>query len=118
MPANKDQSQDKIDFENALIAIATSTTVSAAVDLRGMTLCGISIPAGFDGTSISFQASFDNSSFQVVKDGSGNTLSKTVAADEYIKLDPVDFCGIQYIKIVSGSAEGANRTMPLSLRQV
>jgi len=118
MPADKDHTQDKLDFEDCIITIATSTTVSAAVDLRGMTLCGIYFPAAFTGTTITFQASADNVTFVPVQDGAGAAISKTIAQGQYLKLSPVDFAGIQYLKVVSGSAEAANRTMQLAIRPV
>lgn len=115
MPADKDQTQDKIDFESAVIA--ASGTKTAAVDLRGMTLVGFYLPATFTGTAVTFEASADNSTFISVRDGAGNALSKTVAQNQFIPLDPALFLGIQYLKLVSGSTEGAERTIKLALRQ-
>lgn len=116
MPGNKEQTLDKIDFETATIAI--STTKSAAVDLRGTTLCGFYMPAAFTGITITFEASADNSTFVPVEDGGGASISKTVSASKYISLNPADFAGIQYLKLVSGSTETAERDIELALRQV
>jgi hypothetical protein len=114
--ADKETTQDKIDFEG--VTIASSGTESAAVDLRGMTLCGFYLPAALTGTAVSFKASIDNSTFVTVEDGFGNTVSKTVSASKAIILNPSDFAGIQYLKLVSNATEAAERTITLALRQV
>lgn len=117
MPADKEQTQDKIDAEGCTIAI--SQTDSSEVDLRGMTLCGIHLPAAFTGTALTFKAATaSGGTFQSVVDGAGAAVSKTVAQGQYVKLDPADFAGIQFIKIVSGSSEAAERTLTLALRSV
>lgn len=114
--ADKNLTQEKIDFED--VTIESSGTKSTSVDLRGMTLCGFYLPASFTGTAITFEASADNSTYLPVQDGDGAAISKTVAQGQYIKLDPADFAGIQFIKLVSGSTEGAERTITLAIRQV
>lgn len=115
--ADKDQTIDKIDFEN--VTIASSGTDSTEVDLQGMTLCGFYMPAAFTGTAMTFKAaSSSGGTFLPVEDGFGVTISKTVSASKYIKVDPVDFSGVRFLKLVSGSAEGAERTITLAIRQV
>ena len=104
---------------DATATIAASGTTSAEIDLSGATLCGIYIPASFTGTSIAFQASSTSGgTFVSVRDGAGSALSKTVAAGQYIKLDPADFAGVRFLKIVSGSTEGAERILTLAARPV
>ena len=114
--ADKNTTYDKIDFEP--IVIDSSETTSAEVDCRGMTLCGVYMPAAFTGTALSFEASADGTTFVSVEDGDGSAVSKTVSASKYIKLDPADFAGVRFIKVVSGSTESAERTLTLALRAV
>lgn len=105
--------------DDASTTIASSATTSGEIDLSGTTLCGIYIPAAFTGTSISFQAASESGgTFVAVKDGAGNSVSKTVAASQFIKIDPTDFVGVRFLKIVSGSTEAAERTLVLAARPI
>jgi len=80
--ADKNFTQEKIDFEPAIIAAAESK--SAAVDLRGMTLCGVTLPAAFTGESVSFEASVDKEAFVPVYDSTGVQITVVVAASRYV----------------------------------
>lgn len=100
-------------------SIAVSTTTSGAIDLGGTTLLGVQLPAAFTGTSISFQAATSfGGTYQTVIDGSGSTLSKTVSQGKYLLLDPSEFAGLQFIKIVSSATEAAQRDLTLVSRPV
>lgn len=99
--------------------IANGGTESANIALNGMCLCGIFFPAAFTGTAVTFEASLDGTTFFAVKSTtSGTSLSYTVAQGEYVAINPVDFQGIATLRIVSGSSEGAARTLNLSLKGI
>lgn len=93
--------------------IASSGTVSTAVDLHGHNLVGCVMPAAFTGTAITFQGSQEGTTFTDLYDTAGSALSITVAADRFILFTPSDFAGVRFIKLVSGSSEGAERTLTL-----
>ena len=102
-----------------IITIANGQTASAAIKLEGRTLCGLFIPSAFTGTAITFEASrYAETTFISMFDGSGVAISKTVAQGQYIVLNPQDFAGINYIKVVSGSAEAAEREIALALKSL
>ncbi len=105
-------------FNPALAAvIASSGTKTAAVHLGGMALCGIQFPATFTGTTVTFEASFDGVTFVALKSTtSGSALSYTVAQGTFAAIDPKDFQGVNYLKVVSGSTEGAARTLQLAVK--
>lgn len=105
-------------FNPALAAtIAASATVSSAIDLGGFVLCGIQVPAAFTGVALTFQASMDGVTYQPMRNTySGTALSYTVAQGEYIAVNPVDFYGVNFLKIVSGSTESALRNLVLAVR--
>jgi hypothetical protein len=106
-------------IRNFLATIAASGTTSGAVDLGHATLCGIYVPSSFTGTALTFTASETaDGTFAPVKDGAGAAVSKTVAAGDYIYLDPVILAGVRFLKIVSGSTEGAARELTLAARVV
>ncbi len=97
--------------------IALNGTVSAAIHLGGLVPCGILLPAAFTGVALTFQASVDGITYVVLKSTtSGTSLSYTVAQGTFCAVDPKDFYGVNYLKIVSGSSEGAARTLNVALR--
>jgi hypothetical protein len=99
-------------------SIASGQTASGVIDLAGTTLCGIHLPSAFTGTSVTFQAApTAGGTFQTVQ-RSGADFSLPVAAARYIGLNPSDFAGVQFLKIISGSAEAAARTLTLAVRPV
>lgn len=100
------------------VVIANGQQESGAQDCGGLSLCGILIPAAFTGTAITFEmaATLTGTYVPVKSTISGTALSYTVAQGAYYAIDPKDFSGVQFLKIKSGSAEGAARTLILSLK--
>lgn len=106
-------------IRNINSTIASGQGKSGVIDLLSATLCGVRIPAAFTGTAITFESSKTaTGTFDAVKDGAGNSISKTVAASQYIALDPSLFAGIRFLKIVSGSNEAADRVVTAVARPV
>jgi hypothetical protein len=96
----------------ATITVATSTTISGEVDLGGTEIVGLQMPATFTGTAITFQvATVSGGTYQAMIDGAGNTVTKTVANGKYVGIDPTLFRGVRFLKLVSGSAENADRVI-------
>lgn len=85
----------------------TASATSAEAKLDGSTLCGMFIPAGFVGTSITFTAcdTSGGTFLPVHKDGAALTI--TVAASMYVALNPNDYAGLKFIKLVSSASETA-----------
>lgn len=100
------------------LVIANGAQESAALNTGGMTLVGILLPAAFTSTTLTFEVSdaIDGTFVLLKSTTSGTTLSYTVAQGTYVALDPKDFQGVQFLKVKSGSAEGAARTLKLSLK--
>jgi hypothetical protein len=104
-------------FPNSLATILSGQQDSSTIIGGGGTLCGVFIPAGFTGSSISFLASQDGSNFFPVHNTtSGALLSYSVTAGTYCAIDPKDFYGINFLQIVSASSEGATRTLYVALK--
>jgi hypothetical protein len=92
--------------------IAASGTTSTAIGLSGSVLTGLVIPSSFTGTAVSFLAEqIGGAGFTVVtKDGTA--LSYPVAAGDTLKFQfPAVFAGLSSVKVVSNSAEAAQRTI-------
>jgi hypothetical protein len=90
--------------------IANSQTVSDSVDTGPCELVGAEFPSTLTGASVTFQVSEDNTTF-VPLYWEGTEVQFTVAASRGLSWDPAKFAGWRYVKIVSGSAEGAERTI-------
>ena len=103
---------------NPDVAIASGQTASAAINLAGTQLCGIHMPAAFTGASVTFQAATTlGGTYQTVQKN-GADLTVTVTQGKYVSLTPADLAGVQFLKIVSASAEGSSRTLTLATRPV
>ena len=113
---DKDDYRSMID-RNETVTIASSETDSTAIDCGGMVFTGFILPATFTGTAVTFKVSDDNSTFYALKGSDGNDISYTVAqGNAYAVENAVLFAGWRWIKIISGSSEGAERTIKVSLR--
>lgn len=95
--------------------IAASATVSATIDMRGMRLAGLIIPASMTSTALTFNVSNDGSTFVPLKDTTNAAISITIdsSAAAY-PLVPMDFIGWRYLQVVAGSAEASDRTISLN----
>jgi|SRR5271166_4565002 len=104
-------------FNPALLSvIASGQQISAAFATGGMELVGVFIPAAFTGTTITFLASTTLGGTYVPISNAAGLVSYTVGASEYIAINPQDFYGVAFLQIKSGSAEGAARTLTISLK--
>ena len=101
---------------SATVTIASSGTTSNAIDLVGMNLVGIQFPSAFTGSTVSFEASLDGSNYYAIADTAGTDLSVTVTADRLVALVAADLSCVRFLKIVSDSSEGAERTITLAIR--
>lgn len=105
---------------NCSVLIAATTTTSAAITTNGLSLVGILFPTVFTGTTVTFTMCDTLAGIYVpVKTGTAGTpLSYTVTAAGYNAIDPKDFQGIGFLKIVSGASEAAQRTLICSLKGI
>lgn len=103
---------------SASALIESGESESAVIKTQGLSLCGILLPASFTGTALTFLACDTvDGTFVGVYDSAG-ALSYTVAQARYIAIDPKDFQGIEFLKIKSGSNEGADRTLVCSMKGI
>ena len=93
------------------VTIANAGTTSTSISMsRGRVPLAVLTPAALTGTTFTFEASVDGTNFYDLYNG-GTEYSVTVAASRYIALNPDVFQGVQYERLVSGSSEGASRTI-------
>lgn len=98
--------------------IASGDTTSNAVDLSNGTITGLSMPAAFTGTALTFQVSMDGATYQLLYDSTNTLESMTVAQGRAYSVNPSVFAGWLYVKLVSNVAEGAARAVTLAIQPV
>lgn len=103
-------------FDVDAVTIALNGTVSSAYDLKTNGFVGFVTPATLDGTAFTFQGSPDGTTYTALYNSANVAFSITVATSRYYILNPADFLGCRYVKIVSGSTETAARTITVIAR--
>ncbi len=100
------------------VTIANGATLSSAVDLDGLGLVGIIMPAAFTGATIGFMVSPDNSTFTDLYTTANTIIAMSVTQGRAYAMQAGDLAGFRYLKIKSASSEGAARTLTLLTREV
>lgn len=98
--------------------IANGQTTSGEIDLRGRTLYAIYMPDAFTGTALTFTGCHTSGgTFRAIYDQTGNAVSITVAQQRVVSLvdEHLAVRAVPFVKVVSGSAEGAERSLVLLL---
>jgi hypothetical protein len=91
------------------VTIASSGTVSTSITIEGgRTVLALRTPSTLTGTEFKFQASTDGDNFFALYNGS-TEYAVTVAASRYIAVNTEVMAGVRFLKVVSGSSEGASR---------
>lgn len=101
-----------------MITIATSTTISASVDLLDTALLAFIAPAAWTTSAVKLQVSTDNSNWSDIYDEFGFAVaswSSLVAGAAY-SLDVASMLPYRYIRFVAGTAQAANRTFTVITR--
>lgn len=100
------------------VTIATGQQNSGIIATNGMSLVGINLPAAFTGTAITFLVGDSlDATFQPLYNSSG-IVSYTVAQGRYVAVNPIDFYGVMFFKIVSGSSETPARNFTIALKGI
>lgn len=86
------------------VELDNTSPVSDQVMIAGKYIVGIQMPASWTTANLTFQGSYDCSTYQNIYDEYGTEFNITAAASRFIKVDPADFAGPLCIKIRSGTA--------------
>lgn len=108
-----------MDVQYKDVVIASGGTDSAEIDLTGgYTLVGVILPATMTGTTIGLKvAKQSGGTYVPIKDGASD-VALTSAASKCIYFDTKYTLCARYVKIVSGTSEGADRTVTALYRQI
>ena len=74
-------------------------------------------PSALTGSAFTFEGSLDGTTFVPVYN-EGTQYSVNVGTSRYVALNAAVFQGLQSIKIVSGTQEGADRTIQVVLKEI
>lgn len=86
------------------VAIASGASLSAAVDIKGLSVAAALIPAAWTAANLTFQASMDGTTYGDVYKLDGTEYTATVgSAADFILFMPSDFWFAEFIKIRSGT---------------
>lgn len=100
------------------VTIADGQTVSSAVNVKRLTVASIVTPASFEGTTITFQVSYDGETTWVpLHDSSGNVVTLTVASSRATYVADDVFKGVIFsLRLVAGSAQSGDSVVSIVLR--
>jgi hypothetical protein len=110
---------------SATISLTTAADgASEQINLTGLVLAGILMPAAWTDARIGIQTSIDGSTFTSVYNTAGDHLTFLTSANRMMTFDNIDnFSGLQLIKIVSETtagvavAQASARTLKLVLTE-
>lgn len=100
------------------VVIGASSATSGVVSSAGLSLVGCQLPATFTGTSISFTVATTVGGTYQELDNSAGKVSYNVTQGKFIAINPVDFYGVQFFKIISQATEGSARSLVCSLKGI
>lgn len=100
----------------ATATIANGQTDSAAFYVGAKIPISLQMPAAFTGATVSFQGSQDNVTYQVIN-SAGAVYSEPVTQGKDVALDGNILAAYPYLKIISASAEGADRAIVVVTRR-
>lgn len=101
------------------VVISSGGTVSTEVDTEAFPLYAF-IFGTMTGVAMTFQSSTTSGgTYVAVNDNTGAAVSITIASNKAVSLTPTLLAQLspyRYLKLVSGTAEGADRTISVSMK--
>jgi hypothetical protein len=109
----------ELGFYTKTATIANGGTVSDAIATGGRQLVAIMTPAAFTGTAMTFSVapSLAGTYLPLKTTAAGTVYTQTVTTSSYYNIDPQLTNGAPFIKVTSGSAEGADRSVTLVFKR-
>ena len=105
------------------VTITSGTSVSTTLDLKSRPIVGVALPSSWTTADITFQVSFDGTTWHDVYSIWGDELIVPAAASRYITFSTYESLGARYIRVRSGTAasavnQAADRTLRILTRKV
>jgi hypothetical protein len=100
-------------LQSLTVTIPNAGTTSDSATMPATMYClGLVTPAALTGTAVTFEGSIDGSTFRPLYD-EATQYSVNVGTSRYVALKRQVMEPCKYLKVVSGSSEGALRTITL-----
>ena len=101
--------------KQVLIDVSEDASNSTGVQCDGLLLAGIVFPAAMTGSSVTFDFSFDGSTWVDVVETDGTAVSYTVTAGDVVRVDPSGwaFATAGSLRVTSNGTEAADRKIQL-----
>jgi hypothetical protein len=101
------------------VVISNGASLSEALACSGYRLASIQMPAAWTAAVLTFQVSYDRSTYGNLYDDAGSEYQVTVDVSRSVALDPFLFSGATHVKLRSGTAaaavaQGAERTLTVA----
>ena len=105
--------------KEVLIDISDNATNSSAAQCDGLLLSGIVFPAAMTGSTVTFDFSFNGTTWYDVVETDGTEVSYTVSAGNVVRVDPSGwaFASPGFLRVTSSNSEAADRTINLIFKQ-
>ena len=101
------------------VTIPSGGTQSEMAGLGAGVICGITTPSALSGGTFHVESTNDDGSTYVPVHGEdGVQLTLIVGTSRYTKVSPQDYAGINQLRIVSGTSEGADRLIQVHVRAI
>lgn len=104
-------------FQSISLTIANGeqTSASSRTGFKS-TPVAVIFPAAMTGTGITFEVTDDGTTWYPLHNSSGTLISITKVNGAFHNLNPLDFVGVQEVRVKSSGNEGAARTFKLICR--
>ena len=101
------------------VKILSGAALAAAIDISGQNVVGIQMPSAWTAAALSFQGSFDGTTYGEILDSAGVAAAATAAASSYIALTAAQSANInaaRWLIVRSGTSatpvnQGADRDL-------
>ena len=105
--------------KQVLIDISEDAVNSTGVQADGLLLSGLVFPAAMTGTAVTFDFSFDGSTWVDVVETDGTEVTYTVSAGNVTRVDPSGwaFATAGSVRVTSDGTEAADREIQLIFKQ-
>ena len=105
--------------KKVLIDVSADASNSTGVQTDGLLLSGIVFPATMTGANVTFDFSFDGSTWVDVAETNNTEVTYNVSAGNVVRVDPSGwaFASAGFLRVTSDATEAADRTIYLIFKQ-
>ena len=105
--------------KQVLIDVSADNSNSTAAQCDGLLLSGIEFPATMTGSNVTFDFSYDGSTWVDVVDTDNTEVTYVVSPGNMVRVDPSGwaFAAIGFLRVTSDGNEAADRKINLVFKQ-